>query len=117
MSAMPSQRSFLISTLQHTQPPARSSTSPPCPTISLVSIEFRPSSLTCTAMRRPPGAASMRLSAVVLPAPSQPLRIVNGVFIFTARALRPLEQRALDDDREHHAHARTHAASVGTAVG
>ena len=78
MSPMPSHRSFLMSTLQHTQPPASSSTSPPRPTISCVSIEMRPSSLTSTAIRLPCGAASMRLSAVVLPAPSQPVRIVNG---------------------------------------
>ena len=104
ISVMPSHRSFLISTLQHTQPPASSSTSPPRPTISCVSIEIRPSSLTSTAIRLPCRAPSMRLSAVVLPAPSQPRqdreRDLHGCLAF--------EQRALDDVREHLAHERPH---------
>src|SRR3569833_422843 len=91
---MPSHRSFLISRLQHTPPPA--------PTISCVSIEIRPSSLTSTAIRLPWRAPSMRVSAVVLPAPSQPLRIVNGTFTGSLT----FEQRALDDVREHLAHER-----------
>src|SRR3954469_23750995 len=107
MSPMPSQRSFLMSTLQHTQPPASSSTSPPPPMMSWVSIEIRPSSLTSTAIRLPCVAASMRFSAVVFPAPSHPVRMVNGTFRSAS------EEDALDDIGQHLAHERTDHECLG----
>jgi hypothetical protein len=77
-SPMPSHRSLFRSTLQHTQPPASSSTSRAARD-DQPGVDRDPAELVDQHRDAPAvGRGQQRLSVVVLPAPRKPVRIVNG---------------------------------------